>query len=419
MPQIEPKTFDESGLDAQLQRVGSRLNSSIGALIEAVPGGPYRPQQLARELDLKKDVSHRVMRATSQADPVASMHLMPGPEALRRLLDAVQSRGVGDDIVRAAGEAIDEFERLIQAVAGTRGGFDTILAGWLPDARERVDLSCRRSVYKGMSGIKGINAALKFSTAILVPSADERFVDILFVFGAIGLSRLRPGVNVRFSTRHFNAPQELSAFTPSLQPVDANNLLLEVEEFLPAPVGRLVPQSEGKATHFVLEGDRIGNVGAANVVMTSIGRASMHRYEVSPDAPRKRGPVTEVDLPIEALNFDVLAHKDVYPSSDPELTVFDTACRGNGSVNDPTRAIDRLEHFGRLEPIGVSPAALRLSEVPAYNSMVGRAIEYLGHTPADFRGYRWRTEYPVYGSSVHASFVAPPVPPESRTEAGP
>jgi len=410
MSPVETSTADDSNLDARLQSVGSRLNAAMRDLIDAVPGGPHRAYQLASALSLKKDLAHRVVRATSQADPVASMHLMPGPEALRRLLDAAESREVSDAVLSAARDAIIEFEELIRMVAGTRSRFDYVLSGWLPEARERVDVLCRQSVYRGMAGIKGLSAELKFSAAILTPGDDDQFVDIMFVFGATGLTRLRPGVKVRFSSRHFHAPSQLAALVPSLDPMDSNGEPLQLEQFLAPPIGRLIPEQRGKAVHFVLEGDSIGNDSAANVVMTSIGRAAMNRYEVSPEAPRKRGPITEVDLPIEALNFDVIVHRDVYPDSDPELTVFDTGCRGNASVNDPTRAIDRLEHFGRLERVSGSPAMLRLAEIPAYNRMIARAMEYLEFTPESFRAYRWRTDYPVYGSSAHASFTAPPSP---------
>ena len=394
----------ERELGSALSDVGRSLGASLAGVIEAVPGGPHRPLPFARTLGVKKDLAHRVLRAIGTSDPIASLHLMPGPEGLRRFLDAIADHLGDTDAVARARDDVRQFEQIIQSVAGTRGRFDCLLTAWLPEARERVDLLSRQSIYRGMSGIRGVAAHTKLSTAILAPNADGEHVDLLWLIGAFGLRRLRPGVHVRFTTKHINAPTRL--LTPDLWS-DPDFAGFDPAAFLEPPIGHLLPEHHDHACHFLLEGDSIGDAASVNILTAELGRACMNRFETSPEAPRFRGPIAEANLPIEALVFDVLVHRDVYPGPEPRVLIYDTTSRGIASANDPTRDVDRLHHTEHFDDLSADLSRARLSTFPRYAELIEGTVRRLGHHVPQFRLYRCRIDFPVYGCAIHACFSAP------------
>jgi len=403
---VEPAP--SGGLEPRLTRTGEELHGSLVELIEAIPNVPRRPQELARALGLKKDLTSRLLRATAQGDPIAAMHAMPGPEALRRLLEAAEPRLEDEAVLERARAAVSAYDRLIRSVAGDRGRFDTLLTGWLPEAREKVDLLCRQSVYRGMVGLRGSSGDVKLSVAIMHPSEDAQHVDLLWLIGVMGLQRLRPGVRVRFASRHLNAPAAAGAVDSEGQA--GNDSGLDLDRFTPEPRGRMGVQRVGSAVHFLLDEPAVGNDAAVNVMVSTLTRRCMNRYEANPASPRRRGPVAEIDLPLKELVFDALVHRDLFPDREPRADVYDTAFLGLPSVNDPTRATDRLDVRPTVQRLADDPGRLRLAEHPSYEALIRHACGRVGWDPAEFRVYRARMEYPLYGTSVHLTFEAPADP---------
>ena len=79
--------------------VARRLGDSVRELIAAVPGSPARPMQLTKTLGLNKVLASRLLSATRTREPLAIAHLMPGPEALKRLVAAARKKQVPADIL--------------------------------------------------------------------------------------------------------------------------------------------------------------------------------------------------------------------------------------------------------------------------------------------------------------------------------
>lgn len=405
-----PETPADEAIAPRVTRTAESLQQSIAELLDALPGAPLRPQELARNLGLKKDLPSRLLRATAQPDPLASIHQMPGPEALRLLVDAAQQQLDDATTLQRARHAIDSYEQLVRDTAGDRKRFDTLLSGWLPEVRERVDLVCRQSVYKGISGIKGIAIDFKFAASILQPSQDRQHVDVAWLIGALGVRRLRDGAPVRFTIRTLNTPDSFFAANDHAD----NPHPLELDQFIPHPRGRLSAHPAEHLTHFHLESPSLGAKAATNVLFAQLKRHVLHRYETSPQAPRLRGTVAEADLPIRTLLFDTIVHRDLYPDQEPQLIMHDTASRGLASVNDPSRVHDRIEHTQSVAKLGNDLSKLRVAEYPHYTPLLLHTCERLGWDPDAFRAFRCRIDYPLYGSQVHMVFPAP-LPPNDDT----
>ncbi|MHC4784899.1 MAG: hypothetical protein ACYTE6_02935, partial [Planctomycetota bacterium] len=100
-------------IETRIVDVGRTLGSTLNAVVEAVPGAPHGPQQLAQTLGVDKVLTSRVLKAARHRDPLAVAHLVPGPEPLRRLLRSARKQNAPDHLVEAAMDAVADFERLI------------------------------------------------------------------------------------------------------------------------------------------------------------------------------------------------------------------------------------------------------------------------------------------------------------------
>ena len=388
--------------------VGRELALAMRGVLDAIPGQPHRPIQLAKTLGLKKDLTSRVLKATRKKDPMAITHFMPGPEALRRLLSAAEKKRVPADVVERAAEAVGRFDHLIRRFAGDRNALDGIIAAWLTDARAKVELLSKQAVFKGMSTIKGAAADINLCTNIICPASNGKRLDAVIITGLLGLKRMRPGALVKFVERPIHAPDDNMVETLDGQPVESLRGLT-LDQFCSAPVAEFDVRREGNVVHYVLSNEGVGCASAVDILVAVMSRSCLTRYQTM-DNPRKRGPFAVVGTPVKELIIDTLLHEDAYPGSEATLVIHDTVIEGSADVNDPGRNIDRLNMLESVRFLGHGPSALRVSEFPHYVDMIRYASGKVGWDAERFRAFRCRISYPIYGSQVHTVFDAPPPP---------
>jgi hypothetical protein len=413
-----PTPPSSADVNAKFSTVGARLSDAFRQLLDAIPDGPHRPLQLARTLGVKKDVASRVLKAMAKRDPIAVMHLMPGPEALRRFVAHAKRQSVPVPVVQAADDAVQDFDHLIRAVAGDRESLDSIISAWLPNAREKVELLCKQSVFRGMRGIKGSAAELSLYTALYHPAADGQHLDAVWMKGLFGLRRTRPGSVIEINSRQVGPDAGARVLSLDGRPIEVADDVF-VPGFTTAAPGDIQFRPEGSTIHYLLADGAIGTGSAVDVLLAERQHSCLDRYN-RPGNPRKRGGFAEVNVPVRELVFDTLLHEDAYPGSDATLVAFDTTLNGVADVNDPARAIDRLEISETVQSLGRGISALRIGDVPDYLELIERACTLLGWQPDEMRAYRCRIAYPVYGMQVAMVFDAPerPAAPGESVESG-
>ena len=94
---------EDADLEQRFQRVGGALASAIKAVTETVPGNPRGPADVARILGVDKVLASRVLNATRNKDPIAALHLVPGPDPLRRFVRAAGKKGAPAALLEEAG----------------------------------------------------------------------------------------------------------------------------------------------------------------------------------------------------------------------------------------------------------------------------------------------------------------------------
>ena len=400
------KDTSSNALEARVTTCGHSLRQTLLGMLETISSSTKGPQALAAELGVDKVLTSRVLKAIRFKDPVAVIFHAPGPEPLRRLVKAAQKKGAPDDECQETLSAINRFEQLINQEAGDRSSLDAILCAWLPETRRDFELRRKQTAFKAISHLKGSMADTILASVFLHPSNDREHIDIVWLFGFSGFHRLRPGVVTKLATRRYTkdgdprVPVNLKGH-PIHRVEDAR-----LDEFCDAPPAPIEVHRVGDVVQYRLGGNGFGPRSTVDLILVEVNYSEMPRY-VNPDEKRKGYVFAEVNTPAKALLFDVFVHEDIYPGSEPQLIIYDTAFEGVADVNDRTRDVDRLPLSEAIQNLGKGVETGRNSKIPDYLGMLRHVVRELEWDASEFRGYRFATKYPFYGSQVTMAFDPP------------
>lgn len=400
---------EDAPLEVVISRTGEGLLESLSGVLESIPGDPQGPQALATRLGVDKVLTSRLLKALRATDPLSVVNRAPGPEPLRRVLDAAEGLGVDAARIQAARGAVDRFERLIREEIGDRSSLDSILAAWVPEARREFELRRKQAASKAMSQLKGVLADVLFATVFLAPSADDpEMIDVVWINGLQGVRRLVPGAAIKFATRRVGQNASgVSGRTPRTlegEPIEHVDGLL-LPEFCSAPTPKLDVHRAGEVVHYTLAGDRFGPGSGVDVVMGEVNRAEL-RKGARPGG-RKMYVFAEVSQPARVLHFDAFLHTSLWPGPNPTLHLYDTAMEGVADPNDAARDIDRLDTLESLTPMPRGVEGARTSDVRRYTELLRDVCARMGWSTNAFTGARCRIDYPIYGAQATITFDPP------------
>lgn len=394
----------EASQDERISAVGAQLRGAFGALLDSVPGGPLKAQELARYLSVNKDLSNRLVNAVKKQDPLAVMHVIPGPEPLRRFLGAAGKKGLDSSTISEAMAAVEVFEQLIREEAGDRAYLEAIISAWLPEARSRSDLVNKQAIFKAFSQIKGASAEVRFVTAILFPVEPNGNYDVsvALVSGQIGLRRIRPDAIVSVSTLRTRIPEHVRPRTLDGQPV-SDYAGVRLDEFCAGnPAEALEIHEAGDSIHYVLPQGEAGRGSVVDLITAEVNPTCLCSHRRDDDPHDSISAV--VSLPYRELVLDVLLHQDLKHFEEPTLVAHDTAPRGLVAIGDESRAIDRLDIVENLSRLRGGVQRYRSSVVPNYVELLQHVCERIGVDSERLEGYRCRSQYPLYGSQISMVF---------------
>lgn len=400
LPTTSPIRSDES-FDVRIMRTGDELMSGLTRVLKYIPGNDAGPQRLATELGVDTVLASRLLKAVRSPDSMSLIHRTPGPEPLRRVLRASVKFGVPADILATAHEAVNAFENLIDSAAGDRSSLEAILSAWVPEARREFELRRKQTAFRAMSQLKGLQANVFAETAIFTPSNDGQHIDVVWIKSVTGLSRLRPAAVVKFtSKRGVEAPNRRIPVTLAGDPVDSVGNAV-VPEFCTSPTPALTAQIVGEQTHYLLEGVKLGD--SVQLMTCEVNHAEIARY-VPAGRGRRAWASSDLAIPAQRFQFDMIVHQDIFPGEHPDLRVYDTVIRGTADRNDPARDIDQFDLLETIEQMGTGLSRFSSSDVSKYRQMLEFVCSRLNYDASKLRGYRVASDYPLYGSQYAMSF---------------
>ena len=390
-----PKTIQAARpQEAQLATLGAAALKALGSVMDAIPGRPSRPQELARALGINKVFCSRLVGALRSSEPLAGVHALPGTAPLRSFLAAAEQTGVAPKITAHAGESVERLDVFIRKEFGARSNLRGLLSAHVPDAHEELLSTSKQAAFRGMAGIHGLELEAVLVTFLVHPSPHKPgWCDTAVINASYGLRRSRPNASYSFTLRRLGRDQD--------------ERLAEVllPEFC-APEGvELAAKHEGECVRQTLLGSDFGRRHTTDIVTTELYEANQPIDPAAEHEPPTRWFYATVSHPSRRLLFDVLVHKDVWATAAPELLIYDTIMHGEVIPDDPRFAHSKLDLLEEVQPIASASRLPRCPEVPRYGELLDHVCDRHGWSRADFRGHRVRSTYPLFGSQYCLTFT--------------
>ena len=398
-----PRQLSESGdpeahqqTVEMLELLGVELASSLRLVIESIPDCSMRPTDIARVLGISRPIVSRTISAIKKSDPSDLLSSIPGPESLRSMMHAAKIAGAPAQSVQEAVEAIGQFSSLIREKYGTRAALNADLSVSQSDSKEKFEQASRYQIFNGMSQMLGVQCKVWLNCLILTPNKDAPFMlDRSSVFGASGLRRLRPDMPTRLAIGV--GPREVTSPFPdrSMTGVRPDRRLIDLSSFYTYPRAPTVS---------VDEGDRVIDVFSPLVVDKEsvydlLGGAYVPNAVSQSKWPRasRKGLVVAPDVPAAVLNLDILLHRDVVFDNNPEAFVYNVGLTGTSRFDSENWELNRVASSAKIQELGTGLQNIGISEVARYPEMIHHVCKEAGFDPSEFRAFRWRMEYPVFG----------------------
>ena len=392
-------TVEQQDFESRARAVGSALATSLGAVVDALPNPTSRPAPLVAALGVNRDIAGRTLATIRAADPLVALHGAPGPEPLRKFIRAAAQHDVPTGVLDAAEQAIARFESLIRNEAGDRRALDAIICDRTPALRDKYEQSARHGIFRGVSELKGVQADLNLTTAILTPAADGTMLDAVWVIGLLGTCRLRPNVPVKMGARRMVLDADDDSSVQSLSDVN-------LDQYCVNTPARLASHRTDDVMIYTLDEQSVGRRAVVDLLAAHRHAGILERYRAS--TPRHMESVfADIAVPVRAVVLDVFMHPDVFPGAEPTVVMHDTGVDGLAHINDPRRDFDQMPVREPVEVLGTGIARAHCDELPTYPDLLQRVASANDWDINTYRGYRIRMSYPMYGSQIHMAFQPP------------
>lgn len=394
-----------------LAEVGERFQRAWIRLVDGGAGGGEipRPTRLAAEWGLEQTLCTRLIQALREPDAVFALRRLPSPVSLRAVLRTAEGRGVGPDRIADAARSVEDLERLIGRLGGTKSNLDTLIARRVDHSREKIEQNAKQLIFRGMTGLLGVEAEASVIACFAFPSEDIRYIDELVVHGYHRLRRLRPELPLMLGTREMLPDTERAVqgrmFLETLQggEIAADGATTALREFCTDPFPEIEVHIDESRLLYALpaQPDQVG--GELDLFFASMLRNADPRVATS-DHPRARYAYIPQN-PSRHLVFDVYVHEDLWPGVEPELVLVRS---GNAGAPDLlAHSLDRLDYVETLGRFGMSASAVPSQVYPRQRDLVRSIHDRMGWAPESFRLFRCEVKYPVIGIWYTIQFPLP------------
>lgn len=398
-----------AALRDRVHQVADHLGKSLRAVADSLGAQDLGPQRLADHLGLDKVLASRFLGALRAPDAMSTLHRLPGPAPLRRVVAAASRAGAPTDVSARAADAIDAYDHLVRSV-GDQSSLDSIMSAWVPEAKRDFQVRRRQAAHRAISQLHGVEAGVLAETGLIVPNEDGQTIDVIWCKSLVGLRRLTPGRRTRLSSvRHVAGGPKRHPTTLDGRPIDSVVSAMLPDFSSPHDLS-LVTESVGETTHYLVGDDELPIGTPCTLTTCEVNRSDLPRYKPSEEG-RRVWMSSEVALPSRKLQFDLLTHPDLFADRTPRLDVYDTAIRGHVDPNDRSRSIDRLDLNEDLEERAAGLDGLNASAIPDHRRLIETVCQTLGVDGSGLHILRVSSSYPLYGSQYVISFgtVDPPL----------
>lgn len=375
------------------------LRKALSIAITEVPGcDPTKPREFARKLGVDKTLAWKISRMLSAESDHELLQFLPGDAAMDLFVDALQTSGGTPDSVQHVRQVISDFRESIETQIGDRSTLEIVLDS-IPGQQGNRFLNSRKMVFRGNSGIYGVQARARVQTAFFLPSEiDPDLIDIALVAGWIDFRRLRRDAKWVLFRHSFHESATMGrSRTEPLDPWDQGTSGLNLlREFCSDPAPLLRSTRVGDEMFYQVYDGPLGNAGVFTCFMGSITRGAGRKLVLSPEEIGRVGAM--ISAPVENIQFDLFIHRDIQLRAAPSVEVVS----GLTSVVNPLET-DLLPLEEQIEPLRCDlhgATAVESPLLPSYSRIFSWVCKTLRLPPTDFDGHRYLVKYPPFPSTI-------------------
>jgi hypothetical protein len=384
----------------------SDLRGSLTALLSEGGVLHARPQEVAREFDLNKNLAWKICKLIHEPPSHETPSFIPGTSGFGIFMQAMATHGLALASRTQAEAAFEAFQAMVTRHAGDRATLQLLLDSLAAQEGDATRLEeSRKLAFQGNTGILGIQARVRFASFFVAPNpADPTTLDTAYLGGLLGIRRFRPDAGWPL-TRHTHFHDDGSPCPPpnriSLDPEFPGPGPSLIGRFCSKPTPEVTVRRSGNMELYELAPGPIGNRGTANVCNGHYTLGDVPRYQ---DEHNSNGEFhLFVSSPVKTMQFDLLLHKDL------GVTELSDAILSLNFNQAEARPQDRLP--GEVLPMPEKPQllyghkpALATPLVEHYGEMADLVFERLHWQASDFRAWRLVLRYPPLPASLIMSF---------------
>lgn len=387
---------DDADPADELDLAFSRVQVGLRQALVSAGCDPARPQEVARRLNVSRNLTWKVSRAL-RTDVLGAIKLLPGRGGLDILLTAVAGAGGAPQVVQSAHQAVAEYFAAVERHAGDRSTLALMLDARSDPLGEPLE-QARRLAFRGNSGVWGVQAQVRATSIVVAPNrTDPRTVDLAVVGGVIEFRRLRPTARwPLFRQRAYDDTGVSQAIREEpLDPDPHPTHAFLLSRFCSGNVPRIdIARTPMGTVYEAAEGPE-GNPGAFTCYFGTMTRRNAPRYRTPTDDHAEL--YSEVSLPAAAMQFDVLVHRDIPIDGMPDATVrhAQSVTGWGGPLPLPVRDMLR-----ELDPDAAGASSL----VPGYAALLDLTMSRGPWERREFRVFRFEIRYPPMHSAALLAF---------------
>ncbi|MBV8501545.1 MAG: hypothetical protein JO006_07500 [Paucibacter sp.] len=353
-------------LHEEVRFAAEALRAALKGLIEDAGCNALKPQAVHRHIGVDRVLCWKVSRLIKAARVEEALLQLPGDEALSIFITAFErtSTSTSPGRIDGARAAVAGLNRAIAKHVGDRRTLLLMLDS-VPGGQDGLAQS-RKLLFRGASGVWGIQARERLQVLMLAPNAENpKVVDAAVAAGWVDVMRMRPDARWRLPLPDDGAPL-------------AGDML--VSQFCQDTPQLTRETAADGATHLEIGPSATGRVGAFSIFM---GMRQSGRREFGID----------VLAPTEHLNCDILVHRELRLPQGAGLRFYSAAFSTGTGCTD----FDRMPIEAKAQALD-GEAVFQNKHYARQRELLEFMFERTGWKAQDFVGLRYELDHPPFPS---------------------
>lgn len=374
----------------------THVRNVMTRLIAAMPESAAitRAVHLQRALDTDASLAWRVFKIASSTDPFEVVDYFPAMGQIDTLVEALQKKGVPDNIIADVQAAAAKYAELLHTYAGNRDSLMMMVNSLRPNKGNLVDEKCRKAAFQQNTLVWGRQLDLQLSCCIMLPNRGSDRVTQAVVAGMVGFHEVRPDRGPKFKMQPVFYDPKSGTDQRFLNVVPDHQLL---SDFCSASLDVQFRQEDAENVNIYVKLPDLGRQAAIDYfqLFTSTGEHDFSNARL----------VTSISYPTVVLHQDLLL-----PASRVARSI--NACVYESTYESEKKTVEQLGPED-IMPIEISPAYLGAYSdvppalgIPQYSEMMRVVLNHLGLEGQQFDIYRSRLTYPVMHTRISLGAIS-------------